>query len=185
MRILEAGHYYIAKGPTVWSSLGWEIMLSMRTDGDKSMLYIDDIHNLSDVSPEEINLPNLDFQPEPDHTVLESEVKGVALKVLDILKTLSMPSRRKSREKRAKLHNGQWYCSGATLTTASGDPTCVLLDAGLTFLKQELGFQEAVNILPMFYEEEQKQLLRLVAKALPNFCLQVVLYDLEGKFWKL
>jgi len=178
MRILEAGHYYSAKGPTRWSLLGWEIMLNMRTDGDKSMLFIDNIHSLSDVPKEERELPKLTFNPEADFVVTESAVVPEAWEFLEILKALP-------QKKRTKVNSGRWYCSGFPLTTSSGAPNCVLLDAGLTLHKRELGFQEAVNILPMFYENEQRQLLRLVAKALPNFRLQVVLYDLAGNSWNI
>jgi hypothetical protein len=178
MRIIEAGHYYSAKGPTLWSLVGWRIMSSICSDRDKSMLFIDDIHSLEDVSPEEAVLLQVEFNPKPDFTVLESAVTAKAWEALDILKVL--PSRR-----RARINAGRWYCSGFPLTTSSGTPNCVLLDAGLTIFKRELGFQEGVNILPKFYEEQQGKLLRLVAKTLPDFHLQVVLFDLGGKFWEI
>jgi len=176
MGILEAGHYYSAKGPTIWSIVGWEIMLGMRTNDDKSMLFIDDIHSLHDLSPMEAILLKVEFHPRPDFEVLESEVAVKAWEFLDILKVLP-------RKKRARNNSTRWYCSGFPLTTNSGTPNCVLLDAGLTLLKRELGFREGVNILPKFYEEQQRKLLRLVTKALPDFRLRVVLYDLEGNIW--
>lgn len=178
MRVLEAGHYYSAKGPTIWSAVGWEIMLSMRGDDDKSMLFIDDVHDWGDVPPDEVLLPKVEFDPSPDFVVLESEVVVKAWEFLELLKKLP-------RKRRARNNSGRWYCSGFPLVTKSGAPSCVLLDAGLTLLKSELGFREGVNILPKFYEEQQIKLLRLVAKALPNFRLRVVLYDLEGKSWEL
>lgn len=178
MKILEAGHYYPAKGPTMWSVVGWEIMLSMRSDCDKSMLFIDDIHGFEDVSPEEAILPEVRFNPNPNFTVLESTVVAKAWQILDALKALP-------RERRARFNSGIWYCSGFPLVTKSGAPNCVLLDAGLTLLKKELGFREGVNILPEFYKEQQRKLLRIVAKALPDFHLQVVLYDLGGDFWNI
>lgn len=176
MKIIEAGHYYSTKGPTIWSAIGWEIMLSMLTDNDKSMLFIDDIHSLEDVSPEEVALLQIEFNPKPNFTVLESTVVAKAWDVLDLLKALP-------KKKRARVNSGRWYCSGFPLVTKSGMPNCVLLDAGLTLLKNELGFLEGVNILPKFYEEQQRKLLRVVAKALPDFHLWVVLYDLDGNFW--
>ena len=178
MRILEAGHYYPAKGPTIWSVVGWEIMLGMRADNDTSMLFIDDVHDLGDVSPDEALLPKVEFNPNPDLVVLESEFVEKAWEFLELLKKLP-------RKRRARNNSGKWYCSGFPLVTKSGMPNCVLLDAGLTLLKSELGFLEGVNILPKFYEEQQTKLLRLVAKALPNFHLRVVLYDLDGKSWEL
>ncbi|MDO8581506.1 MAG: hypothetical protein Q7S16_01400 [bacterium] len=173
MGILEAGHYYVAKGPTLWSLVGWELMQRMKTPDDKSMLFMDDIHSMDDVSPEEALLPTMEFFPNPDFTIMESAVKEKALEALEMLKALS-------KKKRAMLHSGVWYCSGFPLTTPSGKPICVLLDLALTLLKKELGAEECINILPKFYEEEQRKLLRLVPKVLPNFRLQVVLYDLEG-----
>ncbi len=80
---------------------------------------------------------------------------------------------------------GQWFCSGFPLTTQLGVPNCVLLDGGLTLLKSQLGFKEGTNILPKFYEEQQAKVLRLVAKAMPDFHLRVVLYDFEGNFWEM
>lgn len=177
MKILEAGHYYSIKGPTMWSVMGWKIMLSMRTNNDKSMLFIDDVHGLNDMSPAEVTLAEVDFNPEPDYKIFESSVVRKAWEVLNTLKTLP-------RKKRVREKSGIWYCSGFPLTN-SRKPNCVLLDAGLTLIKSELGFKKGVNILPKFYEEQQKKLLRLVTKALPNFCLHVVLYDLNGKFWNL
>ncbi len=178
MRILEAGHYYSVKGSTMWSVVGWEIMLRMRANGDKTMLFIDDIHCLSDVSADEIRLPKMEFDPNADLVVLESAIVAKAWEFLELLKKLP-------KKRRARSNSGRWFCSGFPLVTKSGMPNCVLLDVGLTLLKSELGFREGVNILPKFYEEQQRKLLRLVAKALPSFRLRIILYDLEGKFWEL
>lgn len=178
MRILEAGHYYSVKGPTMWAVVGWEIMLSMLAHGDKNMLFTDDVHGLNDVSPDEKPMSKVEFNPSADFVVLESAVVGKAWEFLELLKKL--PKRR-----RARVNSGRWHCSGFSLITKSGTPNCVLLDAGLTLLKSELGFREGINILPKFYEEQQRKLLRLVSKTLPDFHLRVVLYDLKGKFWEI
>lgn len=55
-RIIEASHYYVAKGPTVWSVVGWKILESMKRAGDATILFIDDIHELVDVNPAEADL---------------------------------------------------------------------------------------------------------------------------------
>lgn len=178
MRILEAGHFYAAKGPTAWSVRGWEILLQMRNGDDKSMLFIDDVHGLCDVSPQERALQREPFNPTPDFTVMESEVIGRAWEFLNRL--CSLP-----RKTAAKMSSERWHCSGISLTNDRGEPNCVLLDAGLTLFKHELGAREGVNILPVFYEEQQRKLLRLLAKALPDFHLRVVLCDLEGNIWDM
>ena len=162
----------------MWSVVGWKGMEGMRHPGDKSMLFIDDVHDLRNVSQDEVLLPKVEFSPNADLIVRESEVVAKAWEFLELLKKLP-------RKRRARNNSGRWYCSGFPLMTRSGTPDCVLLDAGLTLLKSKLGFREAVNILPKFYEEQQVKLLRLVRKALPDFYLKVVLYDLEGNFWKM
>lgn len=180
MRILEAGHYYLAKGPTLWSVVGWEIMKGMCSGSDKSMLFIDDVHNLDDVSADEAELPVVaaSFNSEADFVILESQVKDKARDMLRIL--MSLPKKRRPR-----LRGRIWYCSGFALNYDTGTYACTLFDAGLTLFKSQLGFREGVNILPKFYEEQQTKLLRLVQKALPDFRLRVVLYDLDGKSWEL
>lgn len=179
-KILEAGHYYRAKGPTEYSALGWKILEKLKTEDDKSLLFLDDVHPLSDVPKEEQDLPTIPFAPQPDFTVMESEMDQRGIGFLDILRALS-------KTKRAKLHNGSgiWHCSGQPLTDPQGRPLCLLLDGGLTLHKRSLGFNEAVNILPNFtaYAEEQRFLLRLIAKAMPEFKLTVILFDLSGKNW--
>ena len=177
MRILEAGHYS-AKGPTIWSVIGWEIMLEVRCENDKSLLFIDDVHPLENVSADERSLPTVKFDPRHDFLVLESDVISKALQVLSILQTLP-------KKRAARMNSGRWFCSGSSLVTEAGLPSCVLLDAGLTLLKNQLGFWEGVNILPYFYEDEQRKLLRLIAKALPEFRLQVILYDRAGRYWNI
>ncbi|HUX36208.1 MAG TPA: hypothetical protein VMV71_04250 [Candidatus Paceibacterota bacterium] len=180
MRILEAGHYYAVKGPTIWSRVGWNAMKGMSISNDRTMLFVDDIHDLTDLSEYEANLPTVDFKIIPDFIVMESEVVEKARQILETLKRLN-----KNRRARISSSSGKWHCSGFPLTTASGEPNCVLLDAGLTLFKQELGFKKGVNILPMFYEEQQRKLLRIVSKAMPDFSLKVVLYDIKGNLREL
>ena len=179
MRILEAGHYYGAKGPTAWSSVGWKILESLKQPGDRTMLLVDNIHPISDVSEEEQELPNIEFSLNADYTVMESDVYLESQVILATLKRLP----KKKRAKRGP--NGKWFISGFSLTNEEEFPLCVLWDAGLTLKKRNLGFQEGINILPYFYEEEQIKLLRIIAKAIPAFRLRAVLYKLNGNFWEL
>lgn len=179
-RIIEAGHYYRAKGPTRWSEVGWEIMEKMRSSQDRSLLFIDDVHQLEDVSPLERDLPVNGFAPVTDFTVMESAMEQYALDALAILRVL--PKKRKARQSRA----GRWHCSGFSITDNRERPLCVLLDLGLSLYKwRTLGFQRGINVVPCFYQEEQSQLNRLMAKVMPNFSLEVMLYDLSGKCWPL
>jgi len=178
-RILEAGHYYTAKGPTVWAVMGWGIMQGLRHSHDATLLFLDNVHDLNDVHPEEVHLDVVEFDPEADFVVNEGDVVAEAKEVLDRLLGLSR------RRRAARNGNGKYFCSGVPLTDEDGNPNCLLLDAGLTLKKQQLGFSSGVNILPIFYEEEQRSLLRIVDKAIPDFGLHVVLYDVHGQPTKL
>lgn len=179
MRIIEAGHFYQAKGPTTFSELGWGILEKMHSDGDKSLLFIDDVHTLNDVSTDEINLPAVSFSPKADFIVMESAMRDWGFKFLELLKEL--PKRKRARKYNG---NGVWFCSGFPLTNEAGDPLCLLLDAGLTLYKQSLGCKTAINILPDFYQDEQERLLRLVKKAMPDFLLEVVFFN-QKAHWQL
>jgi len=177
--ILESGHYYQAKGVTKLSEIGWSVLENLKSSRDETVLYVDDVHGVEDVGEEERNLPVIPFIADADNTILESAMVPYALTILEKLKNLS-------RKKRARVGNdGRWFCSGFSVTNKSGFPNCVLLDAGLTLWKSKQGFKEGINILPWFYESEQRDLLRLIAKAIPDFSLTVILYDLNGKFWEM
>jgi hypothetical protein len=176
--ILESGHFYSVKGPTQWSRIGWRILNTLKKNGDKTMLFIDDIHQMMDVHEQERHLPCIPFDPKPDFSVKESEVSWYAFQVLEILKNL--PKRKKARLNGADAR--KWHCSGIPLTHANGNPTCILLDVGLTLMKQNIGFVKAVNILPLFYKEQQRGVLRLVEKAMPDFHLEVILFSLDGSY---
>lgn len=178
-RVIEAGHYYQCKGPTAWSEVGLAVAQKIRQPGDKLMLFIDDVHVLSDMQDHEVSLPTLPLDLPADFIELESNASSSAFHFLDLLKDIS------PRKKRARLEHGRWYCSGFPLTDPSGKPLCVLYDAGLTLRKQHLGFQSGVNILPKFYEQEQLNLKRLLRKGLPEFDLSVILFDLNGDYWSL
>ncbi len=177
-RILEAGHYYLAKGPTQWSLMGWKLMHGLRRNGDASLLFVDDIHSAAEAPKPERELPAITFAPIADFRIQESWLVDESWRALDRLKRLS-------RTKRARWSRGAWYCSGARLTTVSGAPTCVLYDLGLTIYKLNQGFRSGINILPEFWEPQQRRVVRLITKAVPEFSLEVVLYDLNSRFWNL
>ncbi len=178
MRIIEAGHYYEAKGPTKFSVIGWNIMQKMVFNGDKNMLFIDDFHDWDCVPEQEKKLPTVKFTPEADFFVLESELQEEAQEVLERLKSLS------KRKKAKQDKTGKWHCSGFPLTDESGTPNCVLLDAGLTLHKRELGFKRGINILPKHYQDEQERLFRIINKVIPDFYLKVILYNQDGSIFK-
>lgn len=116
------------------------------------------------------------FNPVSDFIVMESQMKEVANEALRRL--IEYPI----RSKRARQSANRWFCSGSPLSLPDGNPSCLLLDLGLTLYKQRLGFRQGVNILPEPYASEQRSLKRLIAKAMPEFSLEVVLYDLAGKY---
>ncbi len=179
-RVVESGHYYRVKGPTRWSQVGWEILEKVRCPEDRTMLFVDDVHELKDVSPREAMLSNVAFSPNPDHFVLESEVSVLAMDVLGRLQ--SFP--KKSSRPRTDEEEGITKWRGFPIINGKG-PTCVLLDAGLMLEKHRLSFTRALNILPFYYEEQQRRLLQVVEKVIPEITLEVLLYDLKGNFWEM
>ncbi len=174
MRIIEAGHYYLSKGPTVWSKIGWEILEKIKSSDDKTLLFIDDIHKLEDVFIFEKNLPNINFNPNPDYLMMESEMEFLALEVLSRLKKVSV----------LKSKNGVTKWHGFNIFDKKGC-SCVLLDAGLILKKYELGFFETVNILPFFYQLEQKRLLEIIKKVIPEIQLKIIFFNSDGFFWEM
>ncbi|MFH0805145.1 MAG: hypothetical protein V1916_03040 [Patescibacteria group bacterium] len=174
-RVIDAGHYYASVGPTVWSSIGWRIAEELRLPGDQLLLLIDDVHPAAALSPLERAAPlDPDYCPHPDLTILESAVEPEACQILHLLQQLP-------KKKGAKQNgNGQWFCSGAALTSVAGEPLCNLLDAGLTLRKYQLGFTHGLNVLPYYYAEQQQKLLHIISKVLPNFTMEVLLFDQNG-----
>lgn len=179
-RIVEAGHFYAAKGPTLWSKLGWEYLLRVKEQEDKSLLFIDDVHSLDESPKEERHLEVVDFDPKPDFTILESQVGNEAEEIFQRLSGLS------KRKRARKRKDGGWTLNGdIRLKFPDGTPSCVLLDAGLCLKKLNLGFEDGINIIPEFYQGEQIKLLRVLKKALPRFSLKVILFNLERNFWEM
>jgi hypothetical protein len=171
----EAAHYYVAKGPTIWSQTGWSVMSSLAHESDSRMLFLDDVHPTTNVHPHERSLERIVFepQPEPTHIALESKMLACAHEVLEVLKRLP-------RRQRARKIGGVWHCSGFPLQGRDGRPLCLFFDLGLTWHKRKLGFKRAVNVVPEFYAEEQRRLVRLVSKAMPDFEFSVILHDIHG-----
>ncbi|MBU0660723.1 hypothetical protein KKG22_00920 [Patescibacteria group bacterium] len=174
-RIIEAGHYYSAKGPTQWSVVGWNILQEIITPHDTSVLFIDDVHPISDVHAQEQLLQTMPFTPSADITILESDMMESALQSLYALQQLS-------KRKKARRKNKQWFCSGFPITNQQETPLCVLLDTALTQKKHSLGYSSGINILPYYYEPGQHALRRLIAKLIPEFQLEIILYDLNGNY---
>lgn len=166
MEIIEAGHYYQASGPTELSKIGWQIAGQMLGGANtKSMLFIDDVHGLDKAYPQEgaaIALNDWVYDPAPDFTVMESAVTGHAEQILKALTSETL-----AKKKRAEFRNSRWYFQGKPVTTNGGYPLCVLLDAGLTLMKHQLGASSCTNILPAFYADEQIDLGRIVERSFP------------------
>jgi hypothetical protein len=179
----EGGHFYSSKGPTAWSVLGWQLLSQLKKPGDHTMVLVDDVHSISLVNSTERNLPVVkDFSPRPCMTVLES---AMTMPGLEVLKYLS--SKKLSRRHRARKTRNRWCCSGYPLTSSSEngnpiEPLCLLYDLGLAKLKSERGFNSVVNVLPEFYEQEQRALIRIARKAIPDLRIEAVLFDLTGRW---
>lgn len=172
----EAGHYYTSKGPTEWSAIGWKIMQEIKKNrGDSSMLFIDDIHPIETLHPDEQTAPLIDFNPDPTFIVLESAMKRLALDVLQELKGLSKRKKAKQSKK-----SGSWFLSTFPLTDPEGRPLCVLLDAALSVYKNQLGFEQTVNLLPSHYYGQQANLKKILSRILPEFNLQTLFFNLES-----
>jgi hypothetical protein len=183
-RLIEAGHYYAAHGPTIWAVRGWRHLEVMSQSDDRSMLFVDNLHGIEDVPEEEKGLDILTFSPRADYRALElsGEINDAAEEVFHLLQTPGEQKRVKIRRRRsdqAWMLNGQ---IGMVLKWPDGQPTCVLLDAGLSLYKRRLGFTRGVNILPAHYAGEQDKLLRLVELVIPDFQLDVMLFDME-RIW--
>ncbi len=160
-RIIEAGHYYSAHGPTDLSLLGVKIAKQVTTTEDVLCLFIDDHHK--NPPQNELSVPVADLDHKFFSLILhESNMLTPAYQLLEHL--CSLPKKKRAE----KSKNGQYFCSGFAITTVDGVPLCVLLDAALTQIKHQMGFDEIINILPYHYEEEQKNLFRLLAKILPD-----------------
>ena len=174
-RVWEAGHFYRAKGPTVWSKAGWDVLKQHAPSTDARMLFEDDVHTLEDVSNWERSLDTVHFDPDPEPTHVVMESAALESAHIALSKLVALP-----RSRRARKYQGMWICSGLPLTNRDGQALCLLYDLGLTWLKRDMGYSHAVNILPHFYENEQRRLLRLVRKAMPDFDLRVILHDTAG-----
>ena len=164
-RLIEAGHYYQAKGPTEWSLASWEIAQSMKQDGDALMLFIDDVHRLSEIHQAESLLPVVGFGFTADHTVLESSMTSPAMGVLKDLQAFSgadCSDRFKKSDRVRQDKDDRWRFKGHLLTHKKDEAACLLIDAALTLHKVRLGFTRLVNILPVYYKSEQEILIKLI-----------------------
>lgn len=187
--VWEGGHFYASKGPTMWSVLGWQLLTQLRETGSHTMLLVDDVHPVELVHAAEREMPVIaDFCPQACITVLESAMAKPGREVLSALSSREALSRRH----RARYTQHRWNCSGYPLTVPNGSkavaaaqPLCLLYDLGLAKLKHDLGFTRAVNVLPEFYAPEQRALIRIARKVVPNLRIEAVLYDLSGQWRRL
>lgn len=177
--VWEAGHYYAAKGPTVWAQVGWDILTELAAPDDARLLFVDDVHGMDEVGEYERELDVIEFVPDPSPTyvVTESSVLEDAYETLERLAGLS-------RRKRARKSGSArvWRCSGHSLTRPDGTPLCLLYDLGLIARKWALGYTRVVNILPASYEIEQRRLTQIARKAFPDLVIDVVLYEEDGSW---
>lgn len=179
IRIIEAGHYYAAYGPTIWSTVGVDILNKIRQPSDKTMLFVDDFHPIANVSHFEKSEEIVELFFDPDILVLESKMVEKAKEILGQLLILEQ------KKKRAHLNqkDGKYYISGFPITNSIGTPLCVLLDAALTVYKYELGYKNIVNILPSYYGTEQEHLIKILGKLnLKDLNFSIILFEKDGNF---
>lgn len=183
--VWEAGHYYAAKGPTEWTLIGWSILSRLADPNDGRMLFIDDVHSLDQLHESERVMPSVVFDPwpTPTHWVTESSVGQDAVEILTKLRCRETVPKRSRARKTGKPR--RWCYLGMPLASIADEPLCLLYDVGLTARKQVFGFSRAINIVPSFYEFEQRRLTRIIKKILPEFKLEVILFDLSGKWWRM
>lgn len=178
--LIEAGHYYEAKGPTIWSNIGASIAETLKKQYEKAetMLFVDNVHGINDVSHHEVDHPVVPLVFTPNHIVYESEMIEPAMELLEFLKDFPSKKRRARQDR-----DGRWFTSGFAITKSNGKPSCVLLDAALTVYKNKMGFPRTINVLPHFYKEQQENLTRILKKVMPNdFEHKIVLFDHTGKY---
>ncbi len=176
MRIIEAGHYYLAHGPTRWSKMGVTILSHMQQPGDVTLLFVDDIHTADEVPPSEKNepvIPHLAYQP--DFILYESAFRQASYNIIDNLKRL--PKRIRARQNK---QSGRWFCGNVPLTTSSGDPTCTLYDVALTLWKSEQA-KTVINILPEHYRSQQLQVISVLKKLGVPIIMEIRLFNNIGK----
>ena len=77
-----------------------------------------------------------------------------------------------------------YFYRGYLLVDAELRPQPFLFEAALTLYKSRLCPRGCVNVLPYFYGEQQYALRELVKEIIPDFSLQVILYDFE-RFWDM
>ncbi len=175
--LIEAGHYYQSYGPTFWSNLGVAISKKISSKNDHSMLFVDDVHPLENVSRHEVIHPVVPLIFDPDHTTLESSMIPLAHELQRKLMQLPKKLRPELNKK-----NGKYFMSGFPITHPDGRPTCVLLDAALSMHKYHLGYKRNFNVLPLFYEEEQHNLTKIFKRIFPSdFELQTILFNEKGE----
>jgi hypothetical protein len=155
--------------------------MQLRGEDDHTMVLVDDVHSINQMNATEAEMEVVrGYSPDPCMTVMESAMAKPGFAVLEELKVL--PKRQRARHP-ANQHG--WFCSGFQLTTPNRTkpetPTCLLYDLGLTRFKYELGFRRVVNVLPEFYEGEQRALIRLSNKVMPDMRVEATLFDLAGR----
>ncbi len=176
MRIIEAGHYYLAHGPTRWSKMGVTILSHMQQPEDVTLLFVDDIHTKDEIPAPEKSEPIIpDFVYKPNFVLYESRFRSDSYTIIDNLKRL--PKKRRARQNK---QSGRWFCGNVPLTTSSGDPTCTLYDVALTLWKSEQA-KTVINILPEHYRSQQLQVISVLKKLGVPIIMEIQLFNNIGK----
>jgi hypothetical protein len=180
--LVEAGHYYQCKGVTTYSYTGREICYKIKKVGDKTMLFIDNVHNKFEMFDQERNIEDIPtdnkmtfakaFHRGFDFIIKESELLDDVDRIFDFIKRFGKVKHSKTGK----------YFSGIKLFHANNYPTCVMLDVCLTFRKRGLGYSHLINILPEFYLPQQQQLKKIISRILPEIKFEVLLFSSEESY---
>jgi hypothetical protein len=203
--LIEAGHYYAIKGLTKYSRIGKKICDNIKTENDITMLFIDDVHGLQDMFPEEREAEHVMWETFPDSSLTvghRSMTEGMkqdfddwqnfpyekehekgftsVIKESELVKETELVL---SRLGKVKTSKGGKYFSGIKLFHENNFPTCVMLDVCLTLKKKEVyGCNRVINILPEFYLPQQEKTRRVISKILPEIKLEIILFESEDKY---
>lgn len=193
MCLIEACHYPPYQYPTNAEQISVEILGSLLRLRDATLILLDDVTPLHRLPRWRRNLRRVPIDFHPNFIEHESKLDAPGLEVLSMLQIKGLAEFHAEAWYQEQLDRGYndiciqggWFFENIRLTTSAGTPTVVLRDAGLTLKKHRYGFTHLINILHEDFGNEQHKLKRLVAAAMPEITLEVILYNLLGQNWPL
>jgi len=201
--IVEWGHFYLQEWFSTESKEWWELTNKLsKVNWNESMLFIDDIHEVSfsdklSIIPVKIDLSKLTTSISEKAYYIIEQVNINNWVEIDINETIIDPNHillesemsdytnkvidilhKLPKRKKVRFRNWKWwFCSNIKVIHANSTPTCVWYDLWLTLLKEELWFKKAINVLPISYEEQQACLKRIYKKVNPEFSIEQIYHN--------